>query len=81
MLLKVPCKFLIFHWLETCQGSGVGSIPPMIPEDFPSWRDSNDPHPSPIAGTGLRWPQLANIPGPQERPSLEYCNAPPLHLL
>jgi hypothetical protein len=27
MLLKVPRKFLIFHWLRTCQGSGVGSIP------------------------------------------------------
>jgi hypothetical protein len=27
MLLKVPCKFLILHWLQICQGSGVGSIP------------------------------------------------------
>jgi hypothetical protein len=27
MLLKVTRKFLIFHWLQTCQGSGVGSIP------------------------------------------------------
>jgi hypothetical protein len=27
MLLKVPCKFLIFRWLKNCQGSGVGSIP------------------------------------------------------
>ena len=27
MLLKVPCKFLIFRWLQNCQGSGVGSIP------------------------------------------------------
>ena len=27
MLPRVPCKFLIFHWLQNCQGSGVGSIP------------------------------------------------------
>jgi len=27
MLLKVPRKFLIFRWLQNCQGSGVGSIP------------------------------------------------------
>src|SRR5271157_2332146 len=26
MLLKVPCKFLIIHWLQICQGSGVSSI-------------------------------------------------------
>ena len=26
MLLKVPCKFLKFHWREICQGSGVSSI-------------------------------------------------------
>src|SRR6266702_6863802 len=26
MLLKVPRKFLIFRWLQNCQGSGVSSI-------------------------------------------------------
>jgi len=27
MFPKVPHKFLIFRWLQNCQGSGVGSIP------------------------------------------------------
>jgi hypothetical protein len=27
MLPKVPRKFLILHWPQICQGSGVGSIP------------------------------------------------------
>jgi len=31
-----------------------------------------DSRPSLPAGTGLRWPLLADIPGPHERQSLEY---------
>jgi hypothetical protein len=37
MLLKVPRKLLILHLVNTCQGSGVGSIPTgrSILQNFP----------------------------------------------